>query len=147
MTLIEQIRNDLTASMKARDAARTSTLRMLMSELKREEIDKGTQLTDEVVMQVVKKAVKSREDSVAAYRNGNRADLAEKEEAEIAILSAYLPEPLSTDELDAAIRELITATGATSPRDMGRIMKGLKERFGERVDGKAASNRVRELLS
>ncbi|NOY23068.1 MAG: GatB/YqeY domain-containing protein [Acidobacteria bacterium] len=151
MSLTERIREDMKTAMKAKDKARLGTLRMLLSDVKKKQIDSGAgaaaEMEDADLICMIQSAVKSREDSVTAYRNGGREDLAAKEEAEIMVLRAYLPQPLSEDELTALAKDVIAESGAASLRDMGRVMKEIQAKAAGRVDGKAASEVVRRLLS
>ena len=151
MSLTEKIRDDMKAAMRAKDKARLGTLRMLLSDVKKKQIDSGAgaaaEMADGDLIRLIQSAVKSREDSVSAYRNGGRDDLAAKEEAEIAVLKAYLPEPLSESELEAMAKSIIAEVGAASPRDMGKVMKEIQAKAAGRVDGKAASTVVKRLLS
>lgn len=144
--LTDRLTDDMKASMKARDAERTSTLRMTLAEIKNARIQKGGDLTDDDVIQVLKRALKQREESATQYRENNRPELAAKEEAEAAILSVYLPAMLSGDALDAAVREAIASTGATSMKDMGQVMKAVMAAHGSSADGKSVQAKVRELL-
>ncbi len=147
MSLMEQIRNDLKTAMKAREAQRVGTLRMLLADVKRKEIDGGITVDDTELIKILKGAVKSRADSVEAYEKGNRPDLAEKEKMEMAILQVYLPAELSTEELEKIVRAAIAETGAESPRDMGTVMKTVMATHGDRVDGRTLSGLVKQLLS
>ncbi len=142
MALTDRIRADLTEAMKARDAARLSTLRLVQAAIKNEQIDKGHELSDEEAEAVVRRAVKQRHDSVEQYRKGGREDLAAKEEAEIAMLEAYLPQMMTREETEAAVDEAISRTGATSKKDLGRVMKEIMSAHRGRVDGKT----VQEIL-
>lgn len=144
--LTEQIRADLTESMKARTAERTSTLRMLQSALKNEQINAGHELSDEEAMTVIRKAVKQRLDSIDQYTRGNRPELAAKEASEMKILETYLPPELSDDELESGIREIITTTGAESKKDLGKVMKEASARYKGRADGKRIQAIVSRLL-
>jgi len=151
VSLLESIRDDMKDAMRAKDKARLGTLRMLLSDVKKKQIDSGAgaaaEMADADLVRVIQGAVKSREDSVTAYRNGGRDDLASKEEAEIAVLKSYLPKPLSTTELEAMTKGVIAEIGASSIRDMGRVMKEIQAKAAGRVDGKAASEMVKRLLS
>jgi uncharacterized protein YqeY len=144
--LTEQIRADLTAAMKARDAERTSNLRMLQAALKNEQINVGHELADEEALTVVRKAVKQRQDSVEQYTKGNRPDLAAKEAAEMVMLKEYLPPELSAEELETGIREIVASTGAQSKKDMGKVMKEATARYKGRADGKKIQEIVARLL-
>src|SRR4026209_1215223 len=115
-TLSEQIRNDLTAAMKAQEKDRLSTLRMLQSAIKNEQINSGHELSDEEAMTVIRKAVKQRLDSIEQYTKGNRPELAEKERREMEILRAYMPPELTDEEIETGVREVIASTGAQSKK-------------------------------
>lgn len=142
----ERIREDQKRAMKAGERIRLSTLRMLASELQNRRIEKGEDLDDEDVIEVLARARKQRREAAEQYEEGGREDLAEKERAEEAIIDEYLPEPLSDDELDRMIEEAIEATGAASPGDMGAVMGRVMPRAKGRVDGSEVSARVRERL-
>ena len=149
MTLVGRIDADLKDAMRAREADRVSVLRMLKSALKYAAIQRGgnEEPADSEVVQVVNKQVKQREDSIAGYEQGGRDDLAAKERAEIEILRAYLPEPLSTEEIEALVRGAIAEAGASSMADMGRVMKAVTASAAGRADGKALSGEVKKQLS
>lgn len=144
--LAEQVRADMTAAMKAQEKERLSTLRMLQSALKNEQINVGHELSDEEAMTVIRKAVKQRLDSIEQYVNAGRNELADKERAEMAILQTYLPPELSAEELENGLREIIASTGAASKKDMGKVMKEATARFKGRVDGKKIQEAVSRLL-
>ena len=144
-----RIDEDLKEAMKARQADRLGVIRMLKSALKNAAIEKGgaeARLDDAGAMAVVRKEVKKRQDSVESFKKGNRPDLAAKEEAELAVLAAYLPEPLSPAETDALVADCIRETGATSRAQMGAVMKLATERAAGRADGKALSGAVSAAL-
>jgi uncharacterized protein YqeY len=140
--LTERIRTELTESMKARDAARTSTLRMLQSALKNEQIEKGHELSDEEAQAVIRRAVKQRQDSIEQFEKGGRPELAEKERAEMKLLEVYLPAQMSDEEVEAAVRHSIESVGATSKKDSGRVMKEVMAKYKGVVDGR----KVQEIL-
>ena len=144
--LTEQIRADMTESMKARTAERTSTLRMLQSALKYEQIQVGHELSDEEAMTVIRKAVKQRLDSIDQYTKGNRPELAAKEQSELEILKTYLPPELSEGELESGLREIIASTGAQSKKDLGKVMKEATARYKGRAEGKKIQEIVSRLL-
>ncbi|MCU1244368.1 MAG: hypothetical protein JWN02_278 [Acidobacteria bacterium] len=144
--LTQQVRADMVESMKARTAERTSTLRMLQSALKNEQINVGHELSDEEAMSVIRKAVKQRLDSIEQYTKGNRPELAAKEQAEMEILKAYLPPELSDEEIESGLREIVASTGATSKKEMGKVMKEATVRYKGRVDGKKIQEIVGRLL-
>jgi uncharacterized protein len=144
--LTEQIRADLTESMKARTAERTSTLRMLQAAIKNEQISLGHELSDEEALAVIRKGVKQRLDSVEQYTKGNRLDLASKEAAEIDMLKVYLPPELSDVELESGVRDIIASTGAQSKKDMGKVMKEATARYKGRAEGRKIQEIVSRLL-
>ena len=144
--LTEKIRADLTESMKARDADRTSTLRMLQASLKNEQINLGHELSDAEAMTVIRKAVKQRIDSIDQFTKANRLEMAAKEESEMKLLKTYLPQELSDSEIESDLREIILSTGATSKKDLGKVMKEATARFKGRADGKKIQEIVARLL-
>lgn len=144
--LSDQVRADLTESMKARSAERTSVLRMLQSAIKNEQINVQHELADEEVMTVIRKAVKQRLDSIEQYTKGNRPDLAAKEQSELEILKTYMPPELTDEEIESGVREIVASTGAQSKKDMGKVMKEATARFKGRVDGKKIQEIVARLL-
>jgi hypothetical protein len=144
---MDQITQDLTGAMKAQEALRTGVLRMAKAALKNKEIDKRSPLDDAEAAKVVQTLVKQREDSADQFRKGNRPELADKEEAEIAILKAYLPQGPSDAEIAAAVDKAMAETGATSAKDMGRVMKAtLALLAGQAPDGKKVSEAVKKRL-
>lgn len=145
-TLTDRIRADLTESMKARNAEKTSTLRMLQSALKYQQIETGHELSDEDAMTVIRKAVKQRLDSIEQYEKGNRPELAAKERSEMKLLKTYLPPELSDADLESGVREIVASTGAQSKKDMGKVMKEATARFKGRADGKKIQEIVSRLL-
>ena len=144
--LTEKIRADLTESMKARTAERTSTLRMLQAALKNEQINAGHELSDEEALVIIRKAVKQRLDSIEQYTKGNRPELAAKERAEMEILKTYMPPELTDAELESGLREIITSTGAQSKKDLGKVMKEATARYKGRAEGKKIQEIVSRLL-
>ena len=147
MSLNDRLRDDLTAAMRSRDALRRDTLRMVQSAAYSVEKEKRRPLTDEELVAVLGREVKTRRESVEAFRAGGREDLAAKEEAEIALLVPYLPEQLSEDEVRDLVTEAIAATGATSARDMGKVMGWLSPKTRGRADGKRVSELVAQALA
>ena len=147
MGLPQDINAAITAAMKARDQVRLDPLRMLKTALTNKQIEKGRDLDDAEALQVVASLVKQRRESIEQFRKGGRSDLVDKEAREITILEAYLPPAMDTAELDALVQAAITETGATSPKDMGRVMKDLMPRLaGRGADGKAVNELVRRKL-
>ncbi len=146
MGLKEQIMQDMKEAMKSKDSLKVSTLRLLISEIKNKEIEKRGELSDDEILAVIQKAVKQRKESIEKYKEAGRTDLAEKEEKELKILESYLPQPLSKEELEAIIEEAIKETGATTPKDMGKVMKVVMPKVRGRADGKLVNQMVREKL-
>ena len=147
MSLKDQIIKDMTASMKAKDAARTSTLRMCKAALQNREIEKGGPLDDDELMKLLRSLVKQRRDSVEQYQKGGRQDLVDKEQAEIAVIESYLPLGASQAEIEQAVSEAINETGATSMKDMGAVMKAAMTRLaGKNADGRMVSETVKSKL-
>ena len=144
--LTEQIRAELTEAMKAKAAEKLSTLRMLQSSLKYQQIEVGHELSDEEALTVIRKAVKQRQDSIEQYEKGNRPELAAKERSEMTMLQAYLPPELSDEEIEGGVKEIIASTGAASKKDMGKVMKEATARYKGRVDGKKIQEIVARLL-
>jgi hypothetical protein len=149
MTLAERISEDLKASMKAQDAARTGVLRMAKAALMNREIDKKAPLDDAEAVKVLQTLVRQREDSVFQFRKANRPELVRKEEAEIEVLKSYLPAEASDSDIDAAVEKAVAETGATSSKDMGRVMKAAiaaLQASGRPADGKKVNEAVRRRL-
>jgi uncharacterized protein len=147
MTLPEQIDADLKDAMRAKDAGKLAVLRGLKSALKYAAIEKSDAgLDDAAAVQVIRKQVKQRQDSIESFEKGGRPELAAKEKEEIEILNAYLPKGLSAEELQALVREAIAETGATSKAQMGAVMKALQAKAAGRADGRALSAEVQRQL-
>jgi len=149
MTLVERIAQDLTASMKAKDAERTSVLRMAKAALKNREIDKGEPLEDAESVKALQSLVKQREDSAEQYEKASRPELAGKERAEIAVLKVYVPAEISDEEVAGAVDKAVEETGAASPKDMGKVMKAAMAALaasGKAVDGKRVNAAARKKL-
>ncbi len=143
--LSNQITEDMKTAMREKNTLALNTIRMLKSSIKNAAIEKGgasAELDDVEIIAVIRREVKKRQDSVEQYTTGGRPELAEQEEAEIAVLNGYLPAPLSAEELDAIIVAAIAETGATSRKEMGAVMKLVQERTGGRADGKTLSQAV-----
>jgi uncharacterized protein YqeY len=148
MSLKEKIVSDLTVAMKAQDAARLSTLRMVKAGLMNREIEKGRELNDEEMAGLLRSMVKQRRDSVEQYEKGGRQDLADKEKAEIGVIEAYLPQAASTEEIEQAVAAAIAGTSATSLKDMGKVMKAAQATLsGKNADGKTISEIVKAKLA
>ena len=149
MTLQERVDSDLKEAMRARDATKLGVLRMLKSALKYAAIAKSgaeAELSDAEATQVIRKQVKQRQDSIDSFEKAGRAELAEKEKAELSILNGYLPQAMSADEVSKVVRETIAETGATSRAQMGAVMKALQAKIAGRVDGKTLSSEVQKQL-
>lgn len=149
MSLKEKIIADLTTAMKAKDALRLEVLRAVKSAIKMKEVS-GTEaatIDDTAILQLLSSLVKQRQDSIAQFRQGGRDDLAQKEEAEIAILQDYLPAALSESELKAIVTAAIAEAGAATPKDMGKVMKLVTPKTTGRADGKVVSQLVQQLLA
>jgi len=147
MTLLHRIEDAMRDAMKAGDSRRTQTLRMAMSAAHNRRIELQRDLTDEEVTEVLSRQVKQRRESIEAFRAGGREERAADEEAEAAILTEYLPEQLSAEDVEALVRETIATTGATSPADLGRVMGRVAPLVKGRADGRMVSDLVRRLLS
>ena len=148
MSIVEQVTQDMTQAMKARDEHRLSTLRMMKSALKNKEIDKRAPLDDKEAMAVLNTLIKQRKDSIEAFTKGGRQELADKEAAEITIIEGYLPKSLGEDEIAKTVKETIAEMGSPTMKDMGTVMKNTMAKFGgARVDGKIVSEIVKRELS
>jgi uncharacterized protein len=149
MTLQERVDANLKEAMRAKDATKLSVLRMLKSALKYAAIAKSgaeAELSDGEVVQVIRKQAKQRQDSIESFEKGGRAELADKEKEELAILNSYLPQAMSADELAKIVRETIAEVGATSKAQMGAVMKALQAKVSGRADGKTLSAEVQKQL-
>ena len=148
MSLKEQIVGDMTAAMKAKDAARTSTLRMLKAAIVNREIEKGGALDEEELSKLLRSQVKQRRDSVEQYQKAGRQDLVEREIAEIAVIESYLPQAASPAEIEQAVAAAIAETGATSMKEMGAVMKATMVLLaGKNPDGRTVSETVKKKLA
>jgi uncharacterized protein YqeY len=150
MTLQERVDSDLKEAMRAKDATKLGVLRMLKSALKYAAIAKSdaeAELSDAEAVQVIRKQAKQRQDSIESFEKGGRAELAEKEKEELAILNTYLPQGMSPDELTKVVRETIAELGATSKAQMGAVMKALQAKVAGRADGRTLSSEVARQLN
>lgn len=148
MNLKDQIIADMTAAMKAQDAARTSTLRMVKAAIMNREKEGAGEVSDEDVMKLLRSQVKQRRDSVEQYQQAGRQDLVDKETAEIAVIESYLPQAASEAEIELAVSDAIAQTGATSMKDMGAVMKSAMANLaGKNADGRAVSEMVKKKLA
>ncbi|EAK5822121.1 GatB/YqeY domain-containing protein, partial [Campylobacter coli] len=136
MNLKEQILNDIKEAMKQKDDFKRDTLRTLNAAFKQVEVDERIELSDERILKIIASEIKKRKDAIELYSKGGREDLAQKEQKEIALFESYLPQQLSDEELQAALKEMIANLGVSSLKDQGLVMKEAKAKFGARVDGK-----------
>ena len=134
MSLKQQISDDMKAAMRARDAARLGAIRLLLAAMKQREVDERIELSDADVIAIIEKMLKQRRDSISQYEAAGRNDLADVEKFEVGVLQTYMPQQLSEDEINAAIAEAVTATGAAGPQDMGKVMGVLKAKLAGRAD-------------
>ena len=147
MSLKDQITDDMKAAMRAKESERLATIRLLIAEIKRKEVDERIELTDTQVLAVVEKMIKQRKDSITQFENGGRQDLADKEKAELTVLSAYMPAGLSDEEIAAEVAAAVAASGAAGPQDMGKVMGILKPKLAGRADMTAVSALVKKALA
>ncbi len=147
MSIKERIKADIKEAMRAKDVTKRDTLRNLNTAIKQIEIDERKELSDSEVEAVLSKYLKQREDTLAQFKEAGRDDLVAKEEAEIAIVKAYLPEPLSDDELKNLVKDIASELNATSMKDMGKVMGEIKKRVGSRADGSKVNKFFKEIIS
>jgi uncharacterized protein len=147
MPLTESVNQDIAAAMKAKDSARLSALRMLKAAIMNKGVEKGRDLEDAEVLQVVSSLVKQRRDSIEQFSKAGRTDLVDKETAEVAVLETYLPPAATPEEIEAAVAAAIAETGATTPKDMGKVMKAVMPKLaGKNADGRTINDVVRRTL-
>jgi uncharacterized protein YqeY len=147
MSLKDQITEDMKTAMRAKDSERLGTIRLLLAALKQKEVDERIELDDAIVVAIVDKLVKQRKDSVAAFTQGGRTDLADKEAAEIKVLEVYLPQRMGADEIAAEVRAIVAELGAKGPGDMGKVMGAVKTRLAGKADMGLVSAAVKAALS
>ncbi|HEV8311444.1 MAG TPA: GatB/YqeY domain-containing protein [Ideonella sp.] len=147
MSLKEQITEDMKSAMRAKEADRLSTIRMLLAAMKQKEVDERVTLDDAMVVAIVDKLIKQRKDSIAAFQQAGRTDLADKEAAEIKVLEAYLPQRLSADEINAAVAAIVAELGASGPGDMGKVMGAAKAKLAGKADMGLVSAAVKQALN
>ena len=147
MTLKERITEDMKAAMRAKDSARLGAIRLLQAAIKQKEVDERVTLDDAAVAAIVDKLAKQRKDSIAAFTQAGRQDLADKETAELAVLQAYLPARLSAEEVASAVKALVAEVGASGPADMGKVMGAAKARLAGKADMAAVSAAVKAALA
>jgi len=148
MALLDKIQSDMTAAMKAKDEAKLSTARMIKTALKKHEVDSMKPLDEPTELHILNTLIKQRREAAEMFRKGGRAELADKEEAELRLIESYMPSAPSDEEIEAAIVAALAETGVTSAKQMGVVMKAAQAKLaGKRVDGKALSEKVRGRLS
>ena len=147
MSLKDRITDDMKAAMRAKDAERLSAIRMLLAACKQREVDERIVLDDAAVIGLVDKLIKQRKDSITAFEQGGRSDLAAKEAAEIKVLEIYLPQRLSADEVSAAVAAIVASLGASGPGDMGKVMGAVKAQLAGKADMAMVSTAVKQALS
>ncbi|HEX4748329.1 MAG TPA: GatB/YqeY domain-containing protein [Bryobacteraceae bacterium] len=148
MPLLDKVQKDMVDAMKAKEEARLGTLRMMKAALKKQEVDSMKPLDEPAEMQVMSTLIKQRRESADMFRKGGREELAVLEEAEIKLIESYLPATASQDEMEAAVAAAISETGATTPKQMGLVMKAAQQRLaGKRVEGKELSDLVKKKLT
>ncbi|MBS0316568.1 MAG: GatB/YqeY domain-containing protein [Proteobacteria bacterium] len=147
MALKDQITEDMKTAMRAKDSARLGTIRLLLAAIKQKEVDERIVADDAVVVALVDKLIKQRRDSIAAFSQAGRTDLADKEAAEVAVLEGYLPARLGADEIAAEVRAIVDELGASGPGDMGRVMGAVKTRLAGRADMSQVSATVKAALA
>lgn len=147
MSLKEQITEDMKTAMRAKDSERLGTIRLLLAALKQKEVDERVELDDGMVVAIVDKLVKQRKDSVTAFTQGGRTDLADKEAAEIKVLEVYLPQRLGADEIAAEVKAIVAELGAAGPGDMGKVMGAVKTRLAGKADMGLVSAAVKAALT
>lgn len=145
-TLLDQIKNDMKEAMKAKEVQKRDALRLLLSAFKQVEVDERKELTDEDISKIIQKQVKQRQDSASQFKEAGRDDLLEKEEAEIAIFMAYMPKQLDENELETALREIISKVGAQSMKDIGKVMGAASKELSGKADGKRINECAKKLL-
>ncbi|MDR2853049.1 MAG: GatB/YqeY domain-containing protein [Burkholderiaceae bacterium] len=147
MSLKEQINEDMKSAMRAKQTERLATIRLLMAAMKQKEVDERLTLDDNAIVGVIDKMIKQRKDSVAAFTQGGRPELAEKEAAEIKVLEVYLPQRMSAEEITAAVQAIVAELGASGPADMGKVMGAVKTRLAGQADMGLVSVAVKAALT
>jgi len=147
MTLKQQISEDMKNAMRAKDSARLGAVRLLLAAIKQKEVDERIELDDAAVIAIVEKLLKQRKDSASQYQAAGRMDLADQENFEIGVLNAYMPQAMSADEVAALIQQAVAETGATSAKDMGKVIAWLKPKLAGRADMGAVSGLVKNALA
>jgi len=147
MSLLKKLQEEMKSAMKSGDKERLATIRMLISEIKKVQIDAQKELSDDEIIKILQKYAKQRKDSIEQYRKAGREDLAEKEERELQIVQEFLPQPLSEEEIEKLVEEAIKETGASSMKDMGKVIKLVIEKAQGRAEGSVVSKIVKAKLS
>jgi len=147
MSLKQQISDDMKSAMRAKEADRLATIRLLMAAIKQREVDERIELDDAGIISVLDKMVKQRKDSIAAFTQAGRMDLADKESAEIKVLDAYLPQRMGADEINAAVKAIVAELGASGPGDMGKVMGAVKAKLAGQADMGLVSAAVKSALA
>ncbi len=146
MNLKEQLKADLKEAMRAKEIEKRDSIRAINTMIKQVEVDQRIELDDAEIIKLIQRGIKQREEAIAQYKDAERDDLIKKEQDQIDIFSLYLPKQLSDEELEAAIRQIIEEVGATSMKDMGKIMNPAKEKIGGSADGKRINETVKKIL-
>ncbi len=147
MTLKQQITEDMKTAMRAKETARLGAIRLLLSAMKQREVDERIELTDADIVSIIEKMLKQRRDSISQYEAANRQDLADVEKFEVTVLQSYMPQQFSEAEIVSAIAEVITATAAAGPQDMGKVMAAIKPKLAGRADMGKVSGLIKAQLS
>ncbi|CAN7543017.1 GatB/YqeY domain-containing protein [Caballeronia sp. LjRoot31] len=147
MSLKDQITDDMKTAMRARETDRLGTIRLLLAAIKQREVDERVTLDDAAITAVIDKMIKQRKDSISQFQTAGRDDLVAKEQAELVVLAAYMPEQMSNEAIDAEIQAAVTATGAAGPQDMGKVMGVLKPKLAGRADMTVVSGLVKAALA
>ena len=147
MSLKDQITDDMKAAMRAKEATKLQTIRLLIAEIKRKEVDERIELDDTQTVAIVEKMIKQRKDSISQFEAGNRQDLADIEKAELAVLVGYMPAGLSDEEIAAEVAAAVAASGAAGPQDMGKVMAIVKPKLAGRADMTVVSSLVKKALT
>jgi uncharacterized protein YqeY len=147
VSLKQQINDDMKAAMRAKETARLGAIRLLLAAMKQKEVDERIELDDAAVVSIIEKMLKQRRDSISQYKAANRQDLVDVEEFEVTVLQAYMPQQLSEDEIKAVIAEVIAATGAAGPQDMGKVMGAVKPKLAGKADMGKVSGLIKAQLT
>jgi uncharacterized protein YqeY len=146
MTLKEQLKSDMKDAMRAKEIVKRDTIRSINTMIKQIEVDERIDLDDDAVVKLIQKGIKQREEAISQYKEASRDDLVQVEQEQIDVFKLYLPKQLTDEELEAITSEIIASTGATSMKDMGKVMPALKEKVGTSADGKRMSGAIKKLL-